>query len=451
MHGPQPPVRVAAACSADQSVDELRERIADERPLLERRAGRSSAMRSASVRKPVTPMTRNVPRITASSGLVLMRMRYGRCDVAAHDRPADADQEHDAREVGAERSTPGTCGRAGTSAIRAAGGRSRSMTVAMNSDDEPEVDARVHDARGGVAQQRLHPHAGAEVREPALGVLPASCAGRRAGPARSCGRAATRATRRRTASSRPRRRTRPSARSGRRRRPRARSVESSCQSRDRGHEPDASVTSATQRRRRRGRADAAAAVRTGRNLRRAEAREPGRRGYCTDFARRLRGGACAMPASSLRAKPGTSSMRPANSRWPSTTSSMSVSATTVALRGAFSSSASSPNASPGPRVATLRPVAGHPGLPVEDHEELVAGLALGDERPCPARTCTSSARRATSWRSLREQAAKSGTCWRWSMKASRRAMGRESNDSRRSCRGIGPARTGRPVRAKVDP
>ena len=40
-----------------------------------------------------------------------------------------------------------------------------------------------------------------------------------------------------------------------------------------------------------------------------------------------------MPASSLRAKPGTSSRRPANSRWPSTTSSMSVSATTVALRG----------------------------------------------------------------------------------------------------------------------
>ena len=37
-----------------------------------------SAMRSASVRKPVTAMTRNVTRMTASSGLVLMRMRYGR-------------------------------------------------------------------------------------------------------------------------------------------------------------------------------------------------------------------------------------------------------------------------------------------------------------------------------------------------------------------------------------
>ena len=62
-----------------------------------------------------------------------------------------------------------------------------------------------------------------------------------------------------------------------------------------------------------------------------------------------------MPARSLRAKPGTSSISPANSRWPSTTSSMSVSATTVALRGAFSSNASSPNAAPGPISATLRP------------------------------------------------------------------------------------------------
>ena len=86
-----------------------------------------------------------------------------------------------------------------------------------------------------------------------------------------------------------------------------------------------------------------------------------------------------MPASILRAKPGTSSTMPANSRWPSTTSSMSVSATTVALRGAFSSRASSPNASPGPMVAILRPWRHHLGGAAQDHEELVAGLALGDE------------------------------------------------------------------------
>ena len=42
-------------------------------------AGRpTSAMRNASVKKPVSAITRNVTRMTASSGLVLMRMRYGR-------------------------------------------------------------------------------------------------------------------------------------------------------------------------------------------------------------------------------------------------------------------------------------------------------------------------------------------------------------------------------------
>ena len=52
---------------------------------------------------------------------------------------------------------------------------------------------------------------------------------------------------------------------------------------------------------------------------------------------------------------------------------------TVALRGAFSSSASSPNAAPGPMRRDLAALAGDPGGAVEDHEELVAGLALGDE------------------------------------------------------------------------
>ena len=53
----------------------------------------------------------------------------------------------------------------------------------------------------------------------------------------------------------------------------------------------------------------------------------------------------------------------------------------------------------------LAALAGDLGGAVEDHEELVAGLALGDEDLARPATCTSSARRATSWRSLREQAA----------------------------------------------
>jgi hypothetical protein len=35
-------------------------------------------MRKASVPKPVTPMARKVPRMTACSGFDLMRIRYGR-------------------------------------------------------------------------------------------------------------------------------------------------------------------------------------------------------------------------------------------------------------------------------------------------------------------------------------------------------------------------------------
>ena len=38
-------------------------------------------------------------------------------------------------------------------------------------DEEAEVDARVHDARGGVAEQRLHVHAGTEVAEAPSDVL----------------------------------------------------------------------------------------------------------------------------------------------------------------------------------------------------------------------------------------------------------------------------------------
>ena len=54
---------------------------------------------------------------------------------------------------------------------------------------------------------------------------------------------------------------------------------------------------------------------------------------------------------------------------------------TVALRGALSSSASSPNAAPGPSVATLRPRRLTLAVPDEDHEELRAGRTLAHEDP----------------------------------------------------------------------
>ena len=46
-------------------------------------------------------------------------------------------------------------------------------------DEEPEVDHRVHQPGGGVAQQRAHVDAGAEVAEAALGVLRRRAAARR--------------------------------------------------------------------------------------------------------------------------------------------------------------------------------------------------------------------------------------------------------------------------------
>ena len=70
----------------------------------------------------------------------------------------------------------------------------------------------------------------------------------------------------------------------------------------------------------------------------------------------------------------------------------------------------------------LAALAGDPGLPSRITKNSWP-VSPSETSVLPAGTRTSSARRATSWRSLREQAANSGTCWRWSMNASRRAMG----------------------------
>ena len=91
--------------------------------------------------------------------------------VAAHDRPPDTDEEEHADRVAERGVAPRRRGRAGTcSAIG-------QLVVDLDHDgdheqaDEPEVDAGVHDPGRGVAQQCLHPDAGAEVGEAALGVL----------------------------------------------------------------------------------------------------------------------------------------------------------------------------------------------------------------------------------------------------------------------------------------
>ena len=103
---PQPAVRVAAACATDHVSTSARERVADERPLLEARAGRSSAMRNASVRKPVTPMHEERAEDHRVLGLGLDADAVRALHVAAHDRPHDADEEHQPARSAAERVAP---------------------------------------------------------------------------------------------------------------------------------------------------------------------------------------------------------------------------------------------------------------------------------------------------------------------------------------------------------
>ena len=63
-----------------------------------------------------------------------------------------------------------------------------------------------------------------------------------------------------------------------------------------------------------------------------------------------------------------------------TNSAQSVSHTTVAVRGPWSSSDSSPTIAPGPSVATLRPLRFTVDRAVEHDERLAPGLALVDEQ-----------------------------------------------------------------------
>ena len=103
-------------------------------------------------------------------GLGLDADAVGPLHVAAEDRPHHTDEEHE----------PGTVpdggvalvdvpveelGRLGELVVDLEDGRDREQ------DQEGEVDEAVHDPGGGITQQRLHVHAGAEVLEAAAGVL----------------------------------------------------------------------------------------------------------------------------------------------------------------------------------------------------------------------------------------------------------------------------------------
>ena len=90
--------------------------------------------------------------------------------VTAGDRPHDAEQEHEARDLGAGRVR--LVGLA-VQELEAVGELVVGLAQHGHDEqrDETEVEERVHEARGGIAQQRLHPHAVAVALRALLDVL----------------------------------------------------------------------------------------------------------------------------------------------------------------------------------------------------------------------------------------------------------------------------------------
>ena len=124
-------------------------------------------MRNASAAKPLRPSTEEHAEDHRVLGLGLDADAVGALDVAADDRPADADDEHEAGGVADER----------VGAVDVAVEELhplRQLVVDLEhggdreQDQEREVDQRVHEPGGGVAQQGLHVDAGAEVAEAPL-------------------------------------------------------------------------------------------------------------------------------------------------------------------------------------------------------------------------------------------------------------------------------------------
>ena len=101
-----------------------------------------------------------------------------------------------------------------------------------------------------------------------------------------------------------------------------------------------------------------------------------------------------MSRNSAPRKPGMSDMAE-SSRGPMMSTSRSVSAVTVALRGPGSMAASSPKKSPGPRVLTRRPICVTATEP-ERIRKNSRPIRPSRARTSPSPTCTPSARRATS-------------------------------------------------------
>ena len=107
------------------AVEQARQRVADEGPLLVRRGGRSSAMRKPSTMKPGDRDEHEGPEDHGVLGLRLDPDAVGALHVAAARSPRGARRGRRRPRRRPRRRTPGTPCRAGTSGCRASGGRSR--------------------------------------------------------------------------------------------------------------------------------------------------------------------------------------------------------------------------------------------------------------------------------------------------------------------------------------
>ena len=192
----QPLVPRRPASMTDAAVDERAQRVADEAPLLVVHVLALGGLEGDAEHlggEPADADEEERPEDERVLGLGLDADAVRPLHVAAQDRPHDAADEHEAGGVTDER--VGLV-RAALEELEVLGHLVVDLEHRRDAEqhEEAEVDHRVHDAGGRVAQQRAHVDAGAEVGEAPLGVLrrgaaasgpacraPSSSSGRRTG------------------------------------------------------------------------------------------------------------------------------------------------------------------------------------------------------------------------------------------------------------------------------
>ena len=155
------------------AVEQLRQRVADEAPLLEVHVPPVGGLLGDAERFGGEPRYADQQEDAEDQRVLGLRLdadAVGPLHVPTHDRPHDAGEEHDAGGIADER-------------VRLVGAPHEDLHALGQlmvdlehrghgqEHEEPEVDHRVHQPGGRVAQQRAHVGAGAEVGEAPLRVL----------------------------------------------------------------------------------------------------------------------------------------------------------------------------------------------------------------------------------------------------------------------------------------